>query len=424
MPVQTLTTLDRTWLNGLALQDRFGDRIHLAIAVALLATLPCNSVVSGTIFGGLVLWYLIRLYFWKPYLLSGPMRILVPGVLWICFLGLSLWWSPDRDLGFRQVFANRWILIVPMLWPLMTRWRLLLLAVLGGALVQAGAQILESVTDWNTGNAAGLNEHPRPVAAWMAATAVGVVALYISGVLKHWTWLLTCIPIAVAIILTSSRGATAGITVGIIAVSVVLAMLKAAPPRRLLFAVGCLVMIALCASIFHARIQPHMLRAWNATTSVLNNGPIKDIRIVWWRSCVRQWTNHPILGYGAGGTAEAFATDDQLFVDAKDLPDAKQNHTSLVLNQPHSTYFQVLLEGGIVGIALFAFLLGAIVAMCLRTARVHPLGVVGLGVVVVWMITAAFDAWHSQGQPLALLWVGAAFGAIHPFCLDGISREK
>ena len=130
------------------------------------------------------------------------------------------------------------------------------------------------------------------------------------------------------------------------------------------------------------------------------------------------------LGYGAGGTAEAFATDDQLFVDAKDLPDAKQNHTSLVLNQPHSTYFQVLLEGGIVGIALFAFLLGAIVAMCLRTARVHPLGVVGLGVVVVWMITAAFDAWHSQGQPLALLWVGAAFGAIHPFCLDGISREK
>lgn len=421
--VETLTTADETWLNGLALQDRFGDSIHLAIASALLATLPINSVLAGTIFGVLVLWYLIRLYFWKPYMLSGPMWILVPGVIWIGFLGLSLLWSPDQHFGFRQVFANRWMLLVPMLWPLMTRWKLLLLAALAGCLVQAFAQSIESVLDWEHANAAGLNEHPRPVAAWMAAAAVGVVTLYVSGVLKRWAWLLCCIPIAIAIILTSSRGATAGLTIGIIMVSVVLAVMKVAPPRRLLLALGCLLMIGVAALIFQARIQPQMQRAWDATSSALQGGPIKDIRLVWWRSCIRQWSNHPLFGYGVGGTMEAFATDEQLLADSGDLPTRKQNPESLILNQPHSAYFQILLEGGLVGIALLILLLGSIVAMCLRTARIHPIGVLGLGVVIVWMVTAAFDSWHAQGQPLALLWAGAAFGAIHPACLSAGSSK-
>jgi O-antigen ligase len=413
---------DATWLNGLAEKDRFGDRIHLAIASGLLLTLPLNSAVAGTFFGLLVLWYLVRLFYWKPYILSGPMWVLLPGVVWVAYLAISLWWSPDRDFGYRVVFANRWILLVPMLWPLMTRWRVLLLAALVGCLIQSGAQIVESTLDWDARNASGLNDHPRPVAAWMAAGAVGVVTLYLSGILRRWVWLLAILPIFVALILTGSRGATAATAIGIIVVAAVLLAARAMPPKRLGVGMVCLVLIAAFAGIFHDRIQPQMVHAYDAATAAARGEPITDIRLVWWRSCLRQWENHPMFGYGVGGTADAMESDAQLPVDASALPERLQEN--LVFNQPHSTYLQVLVEGGIVGIALLALLLGSIVAICLRTARLHPLGVLGLGTVVVWMITAAFDAWHSQGQPLALLWTGAIFGAINPSCTHEESGER
>ena len=66
--------------------------------------------------------------------------------------------------------------------------------------------------------------------------------------------------------------------------------------------------------------------------------------------------------------------------------------------------------------ALFAFLLGSIAFMALRTAKNHPIGTIALGGLVVWMVTAAFDSWHTQGQTLALLWVVATFASTHPHC--------
>ena len=96
----------------------------------------------------------------------------------------------------------------------------------------------------------------------------------------------------------------------------------------------------------------------------------------------------------------------------------------LTFNQPHSTYIQVLLEGGLVGIGLLAFMLGSIAYMGIRTSKYHPIGSIALGALAVWMIAAAFDSWHTQGQTLALLWVAAIFASTHPACFRSSTSES
>ena len=84
----------------------------------------------------------------------------------------------------------------------------------------------------------------------------------------------------------------------------------------------------------------------------------------------------------------------------------------------------MLLEGGIIGIGLLTFLLGSIAYMAIRTARNHPIGSIALGALIVWMVTAAFDSWHTQGQTLALLWVAAIFASTHPACFRSSTSES
>ena len=90
------------WLYGLAEKDRFGDRIHLGLAISMLFALPAESQVAGVLFGAVLVWYLIRLHFWKKYLLSGPLWVMAPGILWIAVLAVALTWSPDTKLNIEK----------------------------------------------------------------------------------------------------------------------------------------------------------------------------------------------------------------------------------------------------------------------------------------------------------------------------------
>ncbi|MCP4797540.1 MAG: O-antigen ligase family protein, partial [Phycisphaeraceae bacterium] len=146
-----------------------------------------------------------------------------------------------------------------------------------------------------------------------------------------------------------------------------------------------------------------------------------DIRLLWWRSSLRQWGNHPLLGYGLGGTAEALRSDPELTANQQ----VSKSHLSVaVFNQPHSVYLQVLLEGGILGIGTFAFVLLAIFRAGWRNSLRHPLGAIAIGGLIVWMTTAAFDAWHTRSQPLAFLWFTALLAAFDPVWITWDSRKN
>jgi O-antigen ligase len=312
------------------------------------------------------------------------------------------------------LWSQRWLLIVPMLWPLMDRWRMLLGFVLLGCLAGTSLQTIQGIREWHDPqniSISGFNGHPRTVAVWSAGVVVGIVGLYIGGILRTWTWLLASIPPILAIILSESRGGLLAILIAVPATIGIMLLVGLVSKKRLfsLLLVGMIGVASLAT--FQNRVAPDFQRAITAGVTAVSDQQATDIRIVWWQSCLRQWRNHPVMGYGLGGTASALETDPLLLENVRVN---ERLERIAVFNQPHSVYFQVLVEGGLIGMLLLTILLGTIIRVGLQRARSSPLGAVGVGGVIVWMVTAAFDAWHTQPQPLAFLWIAALFCAFDP----------
>ena len=421
---QYTRTMAAWTLDELARKDRFGDRVHFWLAALVCLTLPVNGGWAGFLLAPLVGWGALRTLYWRRYLPAGPACILFPATAWIGLLAISLTWSPDPRVEWHQLWSQRWVLVIPLLWPLMDRWRWLLLFTLAGCLAQTTVQTIQGITEWadpQGGRISGFDTHPRTVAVWSAGVIVGVVGFHLSGFLHRRRWLLACVPPLLAIVLSGSRGALLALAIGLPVVVVVLGVRRRLTARGMASMATAIVVAGTSLAVFHDRIMPQFERAVASVTSIAADGESTDIRLLWWRSGLRQWGNHPLLGYGLGGTAEALRSDPELTTDQR-LP---ERHLSMtVWNQPHSVYLQVLLEGGLIGLGTLAFLLVAIVRAAWRNSLHHPLGAVAIGGLVIWMTTAAFDAWHTRSQPLAFLWFTALFAAFDPSRLLPDSTKK
>jgi O-antigen ligase len=416
-------TDDAGSLSDLVEADRFGDRIHLWLAAATLITLPMSGWIAGLTLVPLFAWSSLRTLFWRKYLPTGPGEVLFPAIAWLGFLAISLTWSPDFNEGWHQLWSQRWLLVVPMLWPLMDRWRLLLVFILLGCLAGTSLQTMQGIREWSDPQnvmISGFNSHPRTVAVWSAGVVVGILGLYIGGILRTWTWLLASIPPILAIILSGSRGGLLAILIAVPATIGIMLLVGLVSKKRLfsLLLVGMIGVASLAT--FQNRVAPDFQRAITAGVTAVSDQQATDIRIVWWQSCLRQWRNHPVMGYGLGGTASALETDPLLLENVRVN---ERLERIAVFNQPHSVYFQVLVEGGLIGMLLLTILLGTIIRVGLQRARSSPLGAVGVGGVIVWMVTAAFDAWHTQPQPLAFLWIAALFCAFDPTWTSAADEE-
>lgn len=419
------TRIMAAWtLDELARKDRFGDRIHFWLAASVCFTLPVNGGWAGFLLGPLVAWGALRTLCWRRYLPAGPACVLLPATAWIGLLAISLTWSPDPRQEWHQLWSQRWIVAIPLLWPLMDRWRWLLLFTLAGCLGQTTVQTVEGIMEWSNPQGrriSGFETHPRTVAVWSAGVIVGLVGFHLSGFLHRRRWLLGCIPPLLAIVLSGSRGALFALAIGLPVVVVVLGVRRLLTARGLASMVAAILVAGTSLVVFHDRIMPQFERAVESVTSITTDGQATDIRLLWWRSALRQWDNHPLLGYGLGGTAEALRSDPELTADQR----VSKSHLSVaVFNQPHSVYLQILLEGGLVGVGTFALLLFAIFRVAWRNSLHHPLGAIAIGGLVIWMTTATFDAWHTRSQPLAFLWFTALFAAFDPGWLTRDSKKN
>lgn len=411
-------------LGELAQKDRFGDRIHFWLAALVCFLLPVNGGWAGLLLAPLVGWGTLRTLCWRRYLPAGPACILFPATAWIGLVAISLTWSPDPRQELHQLWAQRWVLVVPLLWPLLDRWRWLLLFTLAGCLLQTTVQTVQGIAEWSDPQGQGISgfeTHPRTVAVWSAGVVVGLIGLHLGGLLRRRIWLLGCIPPVLAIILSGSRGASVALVIAVLIVIVVLAVRRHLTSRGAASMAAVVLVAGTSLAVFHERILPQFRFTVESVTAIATDGQTNDIRLLWWRSALRQWDNHPLLGYGLGGTAEALESDPELTANQR----VSKSHLSVaVFNQPHSVYLQILLEGGLVGVGTFALLLFAILRAGWRNSLHHPLGAIAIGGLFVWMTTAAFDAWHTRSQPLAFLWFVALLAAFDPAWLARDSAEN
>jgi O-antigen ligase len=113
----------------------------------------------------------------------------------------------------------------------------------------------------------------------------------------------------------------------------------------------------------------------------------------YWRVARREWTEHPLLGGGAGSFQRFWLRDRRA-----DLP----------VRDAHSLYLETLAELGPLGLAL---LLGALAVplLAVRAARRNPLAAAALGAYVAYLVHAGIDwDWEMPAVTVAALACGVA----------------
>jgi O-antigen ligase len=116
-------------------------------------------------------------------------------------------------------------------------------------------------------------------------------------------------------------------------------------------------------------------------------------RSEYWRVAWREWTDHPVLGGGAGSFQRFW-----LRHRSNDLP----------VRDAHSLYLEMLAELGPLGLALLLCAL-AIPLVAVGAARGHPLAAAALGAYVAYLVHAGLDwDWEMPAVTVAALACGVA----------------
>ena len=114
-------------------RDPYGDVAHLTLATLFLISIPINSVAASIGMGVLFFYWLVRLHVtWTSItpLLVNP--IMVFFVLYIIWSAASLLWSTEVDNGLEHLRSMRVAILPFLFWPIITRWKILLMGVLLG----------------------------------------------------------------------------------------------------------------------------------------------------------------------------------------------------------------------------------------------------------------------------------------------------
>lgn len=119
------------------------------------------------------------------------------------------------------------------------------------------------------------------------------------------------------------------------------------------------------------------------------------IRVVMWQNTAKLIKEKPWLGYGTGGFMEAYRRQVE----------GRTGWRGQAVGDPHNQFMRIVAEQGILGLAVFFWLLGAFFRQ--RVTRVYRL--MGLGVLLAWCATSMFSAHFStfaEGR-FIYLWCGA-----------------
>lgn len=160
-----------------------------------------------------------------------------------------------------------------------------------------------------------------------------------------------------------------------------------------------LVAVVLAAAVLAGMVaaQPQVRRSLqHHTTSGLNSATSGRYNLV--ANGIRIALHHPVLGVGVGGFRRAYA--DRVGLKGKD-PRRAASHTTPVT---------VAAESGIVGLALFTWLVAAVLPLALRGTR--PLGLVaGLGLGAILAHSLFYNAFFEDPMTWGLLGLAALAAA-------------
>lgn len=341
-------------------RDRVGDRLHLIFAMVAAAGLMGPTTAAEIAAAPLLVFFFVRVLNAGPTWVHGLGQPVVLGTLALAaWRALGLAWSPDRALGLDQMAPMRWVMLGVLIWPVIERRRWVVYALAAGFLAGNLSQVGHAV-----GRAADVAwlTWPRlahrnsgwwdPVVGGSLLTAA--LGLHLPVVLMgrgraRAAAITMALPTAGGLFATGTRGAwlaSAALATMVLAVSLVVRRARTGrglPAQTAV--VGAVVALGAVAGAWIVAGDTVVTRATQARHEIaaaLHGDYSSDTgrRLAMGMWAARAIGAHPVGGVGTGGY--------HAWVLGRDPGADVHDHA-------HNTALQLGATGGVVGLALGAF---------------------------------------------------------------------
>lgn len=397
---------------------------HLVAALFWCAAAGLSPAFNSIAFVALMATTLLRL--WSLRGVAGTLLLHPASLSLLAFtawLALGVLWTPERGEWADQLGSLRILLVLPALWPLCRHREALAWAVIVGVNIQNLFQLAQhfDLFERDASNAmrqAGLGGHPGHVTTWACAALLLIVTLVVRRSLTRVTFVAVVLSAGLAIlgvVLAAGRapilafGPALLVTVACLLLFHRTRVIESRSLRRVLAAAA---VVLLLAGIVGALGGWPSLN-WQMKSLGYGSSPSGSVgqRLVWWSAAQELAREHPIRGLGLGGFDSEVARTEAV-VSALASTDDPAVASHLDAAHPHSVYLALLVDGGLIGLALFALAILFTAASALQAARREPLGAALAGILVLWLLCGVFESLHLNGSTLGLLAITMALAAM------------
>lgn len=382
-------------------RDPIGTAVHLAIAVVFCASIALSTAMTSISFVLLVGYTALRApnlwRAWMP-LVASPVAWLWSG--WMAWTALNAFWSADLE-RWRDSLGSFWcVALLPALYPLSSRWRLLLGAFIAGSAIQPIFQLgqlfgLLPVAPHVDHRPPGIGSHPGHVttAAAMSVVLAMAWARETRSVAGRVAVTAVLALAGTGMVLAAGRGAILGAACGIAVLALSMGWRWGIPwSSRWLWGVtiAAIVAIVTLAGLLATGRGPGPLDSQVRNLEKREATDVSSVskRYLWWQVSMDAFRDHPVRGIGTGSLFEYSVKHPRL------LEVAHKTGTpacELATRQPHSWYMLVAAEQGLVGLGWLAGVLVASLAPAWRSTAVRPIACGLLAGMAVWLVASGFE---------------------------------
>ncbi len=386
-----------TW-SDCRLRDPIGHYFHTGFALLYVLLLPLATAPKDIAWAALAVTTVARL----PRIhrcFKAPCRDRLIWLLgaWAAWHGISILWSADPAAGLDEWGAFRVVLTPLLLWPVLDHAALLIGAFLVGVV---GANLVQLTQQFHW-----LGQKPcygGRLDGWLHAVHTGAMCAaalcwHLSAILKGRSWLRWVSLIgAAAAVAGLIRSGSRGPWLAIAATLPMGLLLIGLTTRRLRRAVLIIALVGVVgAGVAWVATGDFVTTRIHQATDDIRKAIDGDFhshvgeRLARWAGAWKVFGDSPLLGAGAGGFGRAIGELGYSDVSPKG-------------HHAHSVYMHVLACTGLPG----ALILVAVIVLSVRrvvTRQANHLYSSGTALVLItWLVGAAFDAYHLNGNMFGL----------------------